>query len=419
VLTSAARSVLDSGRRLVRSPIWAELASPVTRTTGWYLHAARRYRRAATSGAGASAIPAIAPNVGLVLQAAVDEMLLTVARLGHRPRRSEDMARIEAEVTDALARYEREGWLADPAAYHVAPGPPRDVRLRPARALTLRYEVLSFESGYAPHPGEPGRERYLADAPNATAYAWVLRHPEPRPWLVCVHGAGMGQAFGDLHVFRAAWLHHALGLNVAFPIQARHGPRRTGSRFGVGFPGDDLMDNVHAIAHSAWDIRRVIAWIREQGGETVGLQGLSLGGYTTALVAGLEDDLACAILGVPAVDFADLMDRHTSARFRSSPGYERLAGLAERAHRVVSPLAIAPRVARERRFIYAGLADRMVHPVRQVHALWTHWEEPAISWFRGSHIGFFLSRPVRDFLSDALNHSGLVAGSDGGRGQRS
>jgi hypothetical protein len=66
-------------------------------------------------------------------------------------------------------------------------------------------------------------------------------------------------------------------------------------------------------------------------------------------------------------------------------------------------------VPHDRRFIYAGIADRLVHPLRQVHALWTHWDEPAITWFEGSHIGFFLSRPVNEFLAEALRHSGLVA----------
>jgi hypothetical protein len=115
------------------------------------------------------------------------------------------------------------------------------------------------------------------------------------------------------------------------------------------------------------------------------------------------------IVGVPAVDFAELMDRHASARFRARPGYDAIGDLARRAHHVVSPLAIRPLVARERRFIYAGLADRLVHPVRQVQALWEHWERPEIAWFPGSHVGFFLSRPVIDFFVDALRTSGLVA----------
>ncbi len=160
------------------------------------------------------------------------------------------------------------GWLDDPASYHVHPPPlPRqDVTLRKARSGAIRYTVMSFDSGYEPHPGEPGRERWLSDRENRTAYVWMLRHDEPRPWLVCVHGAAMGQATADLRVFRAAWLHTMLGLNVALPIQPRHGPRRAGLPIGVGFPDQDLMDNVHAVAQSIWDIRRLLHWIRETRG---------------------------------------------------------------------------------------------------------------------------------------------------------
>jgi hypothetical protein len=46
-----------------------------------------------------------------------------------------------------------------------------------------------------------------------------------------------------------------------------------------------------------------------QEGGPIGVYGLSLGGYNTALLACLED-LACAILGIPATDFTGLTWRH-------------------------------------------------------------------------------------------------------------
>ncbi len=175
------------------------------------------------------------------------------------------MARVEEEVAQAVALYERMGWLADPASYHRTPSAPYDPRAapRPWPGRRLRDLVVQQRLRAARRPS-PGRDRWLADEPNATAYAWVLRHAEPRPWIVCVHGAGMGQALADLRVFRAHWLHRELGLNVALPIQARHGPRRAGAPIGIGWPGDDMLDNVHAIAQSVWDIRSVIAWIRDR-----------------------------------------------------------------------------------------------------------------------------------------------------------
>ena len=75
----------------------------------------------------------------------------------------------------------------------------------------------------------------------------------------------------------------------------------------------------------------------------------------------------------------------------------------------MSPLALTPRVPHERRFIYGGLADRIVHPRAQVIRLWEHWGRPEISWYPGGHTGF-RSPPVRRFLDEALLRSGLVQG---------
>ncbi len=390
---------------IARNPFWTEVSAPLRVPAAWYVRAWFRRLRPRAEGE----VPPTPPSLALALQAALDETVLTVVRLTHRLPPPDEIERVEREATDAVAMFRARGWLDDPAGYHVHPPPLTDVTLRKARTGAIRYTVMSFESEYAPHPDEPGRERWLEDRANRTAYVWMLRHEEPRPWLLCVHGAAMGQATADLRVFRAAWLHTVLGLNVALPIQPRHGPRRAGLPIGVGFPNQDLMDNVHAVAQSIWDIRRLLHWIRDtQAGERIGVQGLSLGGYTVALLAGIESDLSCVILGVPAVDFTILMEQHAPSRFRSDPRLDRLTALASDVHRVISPLAFAPKVPYDRRFIYAGLTDRLIHPVRQVNALWEHWDQPDITWFPGGHVGFFVSRPVRDLLERALRSSGML-----------
>ena len=71
-------------------------------------------------------------------------------------------------------------------------------------------------------------------------------------------------------------------------------------------------------------------------------------------------------------------------------------------HRVVSPLAMEPLVARDRRFIFAGLGDRMAVP-SQAHALWEHWERPTISWFPGNHVGYLWSAKVSGFVDRVLD----------------
>ena len=121
------------------------------------------------------------------------------------------------ETIAALEMYEAAGWLDDPNGSSHGHLRCRSRRRGRHRTRRLRYERLSFESEFEPHPGEPGRERWLAYVANRRARASMLRHEAPRPWIVCVHGAEMGRPYVDLALFRARWLHEALGLNVIVP----------------------------------------------------------------------------------------------------------------------------------------------------------------------------------------------------------
>ena len=112
----------------------------------------------------------------------------------------------------------------------------------------------------------------------------------------------------------------------------------------------------------------------------IGLSGISLGGYLTSLVASL-DDLACAILGVPAVDLVDLVDRHAGSHPHDP--VRQTIRLAKPIGRMMSPFALTPRVPMQGRFIDAGVADRLVHPREQVTRLWEHWGKPEIHWYQG------------------------------------
>ena len=70
-----------------------------------------------------------------------------------------------------------------------------------------------------------------------------------------------------------------------------------------------------------------------------------------------------------------------------------------------------PKVPPQGRFIYAGVADRIVHPRQQIIQLWEHWGRPDIGWYHGGHTGFFQARPVQRYIDAALVQSGLVDGS--------
>ncbi|OOK65951.1 hypothetical protein BZL29_7609 [Mycobacterium kansasii] len=138
----------------------------------------------------------------------------------------------------------------------------------------------------------------------------------------------------------------------------------------------------------------------------IGLNGLSLGGYIASLVASLEEGLTCAILGVPVADLVELLGRH-SGLHRDDPRRDTVK-MAEPIGRMISPLSLTPLVPMAGRFIYAGVADQLVHPREQVTRLWEHWGKPEIVWYPGGHTGFFRSRPVQRFVEEALQQSGLL-----------
>ncbi|MBI2168123.1 MAG: alpha/beta hydrolase [Actinobacteria bacterium] len=363
--------------------------------------------------AGAIDIPGVREprlSAALTAQVAMDECILAIMNNPSRLPEESELVRVGDELDQAWKVYGERGWLENPRAFHGDPPPLERPGVRPARWLGLNYERLTFDSLYEPHSDEPGRDRWLAHEANRTAYAWVLRHRDgPRPWLVCLHGFGTGRAFMDLYAFRAAFLHHALGINLAIPVHPMHGARSSGGFSGGDFMSHDLLNVVHGMAQSAWDTRRVVSWIRTQEPAAIGLYGVSLGGYLTALTAGLEDGLDCAIAGIPICDLPGLYLHHAPARLIRHPNARALLGeqVAE-VLSVVSPLSFEPLVPHDRRFMFAGLIDRMATP-EQALALWEHWGQPRIAWYGGNHVGYLWSDRVEALVREALESTGFAS----------
>jgi hypothetical protein len=355
-------------------------------------------------------LPIARPTIALAAQAFRDEVVLIGLKARRPVSRPDVFDRITREVVAGLEFYGDKGWLEKPKGFFARPPALSDVTVRKVKGRRDSFYRIFFDSGYTPHPGEPGAQRWRTYTANDREYALLLRHPEPRPWLVCVHGTEMGRAPLDLALFRAWKLHDELGLNVVMPVLPMHGPRAHGLPKGAVFPGVDVLDDVHATAQAVWDIRRLLSWIRLQEPESlIGLNSLSLGGYIAALVASLDKGLTCAILGVPVADLVELLGRHSGL---SRDDLRRhTMELAEPIGRMVSPLSLAPLVPMSGRFIYAGVADQLVHPREQAIRLWEHWGKPEIVWYPGGHTGFFRSEPVQRFTWNALQHSGLLDGA--------
>ncbi len=381
--------------------------APLMHTGAYFAQSWRDQRNPAPDG-----LPIARPTLALTAQAFRDEIVLMGLRARRPVSKPEVFERITREVIAGLEFYGDKGWLEKPKGFFAKPPAlsDSDITIRKVKDRRRSFYRLFFDSEYAPRANEPGAQRWRGYTANDREYALLLRHPEPRPWLVCVHGTEMGRAPLDLALFRSWKLHDELGLNVVMPVLPMHGPRARGLPKSAIFPGEDVLDNVHATAQAVWDIRRLLSWIRMQEPDSpIGLNSLSLGGYIASLVASLEKGLTCAILGVPVADLVEVLGRH-SGLGQDDPR-RRTIDMAAPIGRMTSPLSLTPLVPKPGRFIYAGIADRVVHPREQVKRLWEHWGKPEIVWYPGGHTGFFRSRPVQRFVWDALRQSGLLDGA--------
>jgi hypothetical protein len=364
-------------------------------------------------------LPAPHLSIGLAAQVAMDETLLAVALTPRRFPLPGDYLRVAAELAQADALYSRHGWIEDSLSYHRAPPPLTDHDVTRSRGWPtgVGYDRLSWDSEFAPHPDEPGSDRWMAFEPNRTASAVVLRHAgDPRPWVIAVHGFCMGFPFMDFQGLQTARIHRELGLNVALPVLPLHGPRRVTLISGEPLLSFEMMNTVHGLTQAVWDIRRLIHWVREQGATSISLYGVSLGAYTVSLLAGIEEGIDAVVAGVPVSDFPGLFHRHSPHHIQARSIERRImGGAAENVFRVVSPLRFEPKVPHERRYIFAGYGDRLATP-DQAQRLWEHWDKPRISWYAGNHVGYLWSKRVSDFLVESLREATTTGTDDPAEG---
>ena len=360
-------------------------------------------------GEVAESLPAPHLSVGLAAQVAIDEALLAVAMAPNRFPLPGEYSRVADELAEAEEQFARAGWIDDPSTYHRTPPTllSDEVTTSHGWALGQGYDRIDWESGFAPHEGEPGSDRWMEFEPNKTATAALLRHGDvTRPWVIAVHGFCMGYPFMDFPGLHAGRLHNDLGMNVAMPALPLHGPRRVTRISGEPFLSFELMNAVHGLTQAVWDIRRLITWLRAEGATSISLFGVSLGAYTVALLAGLEPGLDGVVAGIPVVDFPGLFHGHSPRHIRvRSIDHRIMGGTAERVFQVVSPLWFEPLVEPDRRYIFAGYGDRLATP-QQAQRLADHWGGTPVSWYSGNHVGYLWSRQVTEFVEASLAEAG-------------
>ena len=238
-----------------------------------------------------------------------------------------------------------------PAPQQVSP------RLRRVREPSWGGECieLSWKSTFAPFYTAGPRD-YRATGPNATAYARLYAGPAPRPAIILVHGYMSGQWAFEERAWPIRWLSRH-GLDVALTVLPFHGIRARPGGGAPPFPGGDPILTNEGFRQVVADLRALVAILRDRGSPSVGVMGMSLGGYSTALLATLERDLSFAI---PLITLASVAD---FARDQGRLGTGERASLQhaalEAANRVVSPLARPCLLPKDRVLIVAAEADRV------------------------------------------------------------
>ena len=152
--------------------------------------------------------------------------------------------------------------------------------------------------------------------------------------------------------------------------------------------------------------------MRSRQPKKIGVYGISLGGNITALVSSLVSPLDCVITAIPMIDLTSAARDNEPWIFRRYEHEFEIDWEVIRAvSHVISPLSLTPPEPRERLFICAGTADRVVPP-NHARALWRHWNRPEIHWFSGSHVLGMLHPSVAEFRREvgSLGGSRLKVG---------
>jgi dienelactone hydrolase len=327
--------------------------------------------------------PRLLREVGSALDRATVRMMGRVFQPRRWPReaRERDPAELVALAETFYARADTR------ARYFAAPPPPRVTETARERLPAGAVVDLRFPSTFEPLLPSAAAE-YLAHVENRTMHARHLRHDRPAPTLVCLHGWGGGAYWLEERAFAARWFYRA-GFDVVLATLPFHGLRTPAAAHfsGALFPTANVFRTNEAFAHALWDLRALFGWLRRRGAAEVGIVGMSLGGYVSALLASVESGCDFVIPVMPAVSFADLMWDHgagTAGR-RKAERHGITRQTLARVFAVHAPLEHRPLVPHARRFIIAGLGDRITPPA-QARALWEHWERPRIEWFEGAHV---------------------------------
>ena len=314
---------------------------------------------------------------------AFDRAMLDAVRVVNRTKsRAERLPHDErmralAAIRDSYAKPEI--WTSPDAFFE--PPEPIDPPLRRVRTMgDVEVFDASWPSKFEPYLPEL-RNKYLGFEDNRTSHARLFLGRSPRPAIVLVHGYLAGQWAVEERAWPIRWLGERYDLALAvLPFHALRGARAR--RAPPPFPGADPRMTNEGFRQAMFDLRALVRFLRARGAPSVGVMGMSLGGYSTALLATVERDLAFAVPIIPLASLADFALEQ--GRLGSGEEARLQHDALEEANRIVSPLARPSLVPSDRVLVVAAESDRIT-PIAHAERLAAHFGAEVVR-FDGGHL---------------------------------
>jgi hypothetical protein len=201
--------------------------------------------------------------------------------------------------------------------------------------------------------------RYGAAAPaNQTMRArWFRHRGTPRPCAVILHGYLGGRLAVEEHMWPIRILFDG-GMDVVLTVLPMHGLRAAAkARFKLpGFPAVDPRLAIEGFRHLVHDHLTLFDYLLDGRVSALGLMGMSLGGYSAALLCTLDPRIRFSAFYMPLASIADFALR-TGRMVGSDEQQREQADALERVYRVVSPLARPSLLPQGCALVIAGEAD--------------------------------------------------------------
>lgn len=349
--------------------------------------------------------------VGAVDRAVVVAMQMRGARDRSRADQMSHDERVAA--LDAIHRaYGGDAIIEDAAKYFVVPA-----EVDPAlRALRREAPVGSppvevFDASW-PSPFEPYLEdvatKYLSRIENRTARARLFladaRGAPKRPAVIAIHGYMGGQWMLEEAQWPLAWLARR-GLDVALPLLPFHALRGGPRRGAPPFPSADPRLTNEGFRQAVADIVSLARWLRARGAPHVGVMGMSLGGYTSSLLATVSRDIDFVVPMIPLASIADFA--REQGRLGTGEQADAQHAALERANWVVSPLARPLALPASRALVVAAEHDRIT-PSAHARRIAAHFGCELVTMPGGHLVQIGRAEAFRG-LAAMLEREGIIA----------